>query len=449
MTGRRAKRPGPARLLAAWLVAGQAAAATLVLEGGTVIDGSGGAPLRNGVVVIEGERITAVGPAGLVDVPAAAERISTEGMTVLPGLWDLQVHLMRLGHGDRARWNATYGPLAERVVMPLAARQLLEAGVTSARDVGAPLEAALNVRHRARNGFIRGPTLYIAGPQLRKQVAPGAEDWQWTVDGAPDARTKVGRLADAGVDYLLLADLDLWSAAELEAAIAEARARGLPVHAWAERPADVVRGVAHGMDGFVGTGMVGLPALPGDVVQMLNQRRLDPQARPLSWTPGISGLLNFESLRDNREPLDDPAATAALPPLVRSDILASLADPARVDWWEMPATQARGQCTRLRQLDEAKLRLVVGSDAGVPGHLHSRATWQEIDFWVRSCGLPVLRAIQAATRDAAVAMGAAHESGLLAPGLYADVIAVRGDVLRHPALLQSVDIVIRRGLRVR
>jgi len=449
VSGCRGRRRGPGWLLAAWLAAGPASAATLVLEGGTVIDGSGGTPLRNGVIVIEGERITAVGPAGQVHVPAAAERISTEGMTVLPGLWDLQVHLMRLGHGDRTRWNTTYGPLAERVVMPLAARQLLEAGVTSARDVGAPLEAALNVRHRTRSGFIRGPALYVAGPELRKQVGPGAEDWQWIVAGVPDVRLKVGLLADAGVDYLLLADLDLWSAAELDAAIAEARARGLPVHAWAERPADVLRGLALEIDGFVGIGMAGLPSLPGEVVQMLNERRFDPQARPLSWSPGISALLNFESLRDNPEPLDDAAATAVLPPLVRADILASLADPGRSDWWEMPATQARGQCTRLRQLDEAKLRLVLGSDAGVPGHLHSRATWQEIDFWVRSCGLPVQRAIQAATRDAAAAMGAGHESGMLAPGLYADVIAVRGDVLRHPALLQSVDIVIRRGLRVR
>ena len=439
----------PGLLLAAWLVSGSAGAATLALAGGTVIDGTGNPPIRNGVVVIEGERITAVGPAGQVRIPPGAELIITEGMTVLPGLWDLQVHLMRLGHGDRARWNATYGPLAERVVMPIAARQLLEAGVTSARDVGAPLDAALNVRHRTQYGLIRGPTLYVAGPQLRKQVAPDAGEWQWAVQGADDARARVARLAEAGVDYLLLADLDLWSAEELGAAVGEARARGLPVHAWVERPADVVRGVTLGIDGFLGTGMAGLPALPEEVVLTLHQRLLNPMARPLSWSPGISGVVNFELLRDNPEPLDDGPSTAALPPLIKADILGSLADPGRVDWWEMPATQARGQCARLRQLDEAKLRLVLGSDAGVPGHLHSRATWQEIDYWVTDCGLSALRAIQAATRDAAVAMGAGHEAGTLVPGLYADVIAVRGDVLRHPALLQSVDVVIRRGSRVR
>jgi imidazolonepropionase-like amidohydrolase len=60
-----------------------------------------------------------------------------------------------------------------------------------------------------------------------------------------------------------------------------------------------------------------------------------------------------------------------------------------------------------------------------------------------------VRAIRAATHDAATAMGVGHESGAISPGKIADVIAVRGDVLRDPALLQSVDIVVKGGRRVR
>jgi imidazolonepropionase-like amidohydrolase len=160
-------------------------------------------------------------------------------------------------------------------------------------------------------------------------------------------------------------------------------------------------------------------------------------------------VLNFESLRRNAEPLDDPRATAELPPLVTADILGSLANLDRVTGLDMPAVRAHTLCAKLAQLDEAKVRLLLGSDAGAPGHLHSRATWQEVDFWVHDCGMPVERAIQAATHDAAAAMGVGHESGALAPGKYADVIAVRGDLLRHPDLLQFVDIVIKRGRRVR
>src|SRR4030095_10076710 len=68
------------------------------LVGGTLIDGYGSTPIRNSVVIIEGERIKAVGQVGTLAVPPGAEVISTEGMSVLPGLWDMHVHLMINGH---------------------------------------------------------------------------------------------------------------------------------------------------------------------------------------------------------------------------------------------------------------------------------------------------------------------------------------------------------------
>jgi imidazolonepropionase-like amidohydrolase len=424
------------------------AGATLVLAGGTVIDGYGNAPIQDGIVVIENDRILAVGGVGQVTIPEGAEVVSTEGMTVLPGLWDMQVELMRLGHGDTARWNETYGPLAERVVMPIAARQLLQAGVTSARDVAAPLEAAVRVRGRTRERLIDGPNLFISGPALRKLAPTGTGDWQWEVSGAADARAKIQRLAGAGVDYILLADVELWTAEELDAAVSEARIRGLPIHAYAERPIDIVRGAAAQFDGFLGTGMAA-EAFSPEAMQALTGRLTQAGARPIAWSPAISALLNLESLRVNDEPLDDPAATAGLPELVAADIRGSLASIDHIAAAELSATRAATLCEKLRQLDEAKVLLLLGSDAGSPGHLHSRATWQEIDFWVRQCGIPALRAIRAATHDAATAMGVGHESGAISPGKIADIIAVRGDVLRDPGLLQSVDIVIKRGRRVR
>jgi len=140
---------------------------------------------------------------------------------------------------------------------------------------------------------------------------------------------------------------------------------------------------------------------------------------------------------------------SGLPPLVAADILASLRGLDRITWYDMPASRAPTLCTKLRQLELAGVRLVLGSDSGAPAHLHSRAAWQEIDYWVRECGLDPIVAIRAATHDAAAAMRVEHESGTLTPGKYADIIAVRGDVLRNPALLQRVDIVIRRGQRHR
>jgi imidazolonepropionase-like amidohydrolase len=421
----------------------------LVLAGGTVIDGYGNPPLHNGVIIIEGEKIVAVGSVGQLAIPENAEVISTEGMTVLPGLWDLQAHLTRLGHADEQRWADDYLPIAERVGMPLAATQLLAAGVTSARDAGAPLNPAIRVRDRINERRIPGPTLFVSGPVLRKTVRPGAGSWQLAVVGEADARAQVARLAAAGVDYVLIDELDLWTDAELSAAMNEARVRGLPVHARAGRASAIERALEAGVDGFLGIGVDADSGYPQELYRAIERRAQDTTRRPLVWSPALSGVFNYEDLRGDREPLDDPALVAGLPPIVALDLLGSLARLELINWYEMPAVRAPTLCTKLRQLEMAGVRLVIGSDSGAPAHLHSRATAQEIDAWVRVCGLDPMLAIRAATHDAAAALRVEHLSGTLTPGKVADIIAVRGDALRHPVLLQRLDIVISRGLRYR
>jgi len=80
------------------------------LVGGTLIDGFGGKPIRNSVVLIEGDRIKAVGTRAEVKIPDGTEIISTEGMSVMPGMWDMHVHLMINGHSDYAYWDTVMPP---------------------------------------------------------------------------------------------------------------------------------------------------------------------------------------------------------------------------------------------------------------------------------------------------------------------------------------------------
>ena len=191
------------------------------LVGGTLIDGYGSTPLRNSVVIVEGERIKAVGQVGTLAVPAGAEVISTEGMTVLPGLWDMHVHLMINGHSDYAHWDKTYPPMMESVIMPASAKQLLMAGVTSARDLGAPLKASIAVRDRIKKGEIPGPTLYVSGPFIQHEPYPGTDYVRWGVNGVDDARAKVRTLAEAGVDVIKLIDQDQMTLDEVKAIVEE------------------------------------------------------------------------------------------------------------------------------------------------------------------------------------------------------------------------------------
>lgn len=415
------------------------------LVGGRLIDGYGGTPIENSVVVIEGERIRAVGRMGEVAVPEGAEVISTEGMSVLPGLWDMHVHLMIVGHADYAYWDKTYPPKFRSTIMPAAARQLLMAGVTSARDLGAPLEDILAVRDAIRRGEMPGPTLYVSGPFLQHEPYPGTEQFRWGIKGPDDARAKVRRLADAGVDVIKLIDQDQMTMDEVRAVVDEAHRRNLPVVAHSHRPEEIRRGIQAGVDCFEHTGLGTAPEYPADVFEMMKGR-----ANTLFWTPTIGPLLLYQETRDAfPERVDDPRWQDGLPPDIVADIRQSLAHVDRLAYFQYVPQRRPTLARKFEQLRQSGAILLIGTDSGVPLNFHSDATWREIDAWVNTFGVPAMDALRAATYWPAVAMKVDKDVGTVSPGKYADIIAVRGDVLRHVELLQDVDLVVKRGVRYR
>jgi len=419
------------------------------LVGGTLIDGNGGPPMRNSVIIVRGERIEAVGQVGTLPVPAGAEVISTEGMSVLPGLWDMHVHLMINGHADYAHWDRTYPSLFASVIMPASAKQLLLAGVTSARDLGAPLEASISVRDAINAGKIPGPTLYVSGPFIQHAPYPGTEAFRWGVKGPNDARAKVRRLAEAGVNVIKLIDQDQMTMEEVRAVVDEAHARGLPVVAHSHRPEEIRRGLAAGVDDFEHTGLATAAEYPPDIIAMIRERTARGNAGPLFWTPTIEGLFNYEYVRDNPEKLDDPSWHEGLPDSIIADIRRSIQHPERLSYFQMTPSRRPTLARKFAQLRESGVVLLIGTDAGIPMKFHSMATWNELDVWVNRLGVDPMTAIRAATYWPAVAMKVDKDVGTIAEGKYADIIAVRGDVLRYIDLLQRVDIVIRHGVRHR
>jgi imidazolonepropionase-like amidohydrolase len=417
------------------------------LVGGTLIDGYGSKPIHNSVVIIEGERIKAVGQVGTLPIPAGAEIISTEGMTVLPGLWDMHVHLMINGHSDYDHWDKTYPPQMEKVIMPASARQLLMAGITSARDLGAPLQASIAVRNRIKKGEIPGPTLYVSGPFIQHEPYPGTDYVRWGVKGADDARAKVRTLAEAGVDVIKLIDQDQMTMGEVEAVVDEAHKRKLPVVAHSHRPEEIRRGLLVGVDCFEHTGLATAPEYPPDVIAMIRERTAKMSLGPLFWTPTVQGLLNYEYVRDNPEQLDDPSWQVGLPQTIIDDIKASLRRPERLGYYQITPLRRPTLARKIAQLSESGVVLLIGTDSGIPTSFHSQTTWRELDAWVNEFKMDPMVAIRAATYWPSVAMKVSDQVGTVSEGKYADIIAVRGDVLRHINLLQNVDIVIKHGVR--
>ena len=93
------------------------------------------------------------------------------------------------------------------------------------------------------------------------------------------------------------------------------------------------------------------------------------------------------------------------------------------------------------------MTLLIGTDSGIPMKFHSQSTWNELDIWVRELGVEPMEAIRAATYWPSVLMKVSDDVGTISEGKYADIIAVRGDVLRYINLLRDVDIVVKRGRR--
>jgi len=420
---------------------------TKALVGGMLIDGFGGKPIRNSVIIIEGERIKAVGQIGMLQIPANAEIISTEGMSVLPGLWDMHVHLMINGHSDYSHWDKKYPALFESVIMPASAKQLLLAGVTSARDLGGPLQASLGVRDAINTGKIPGPTLYVSGPFIQHEPYPGTELFRWGVNGAGETRSKIRQLAQVGVNCIKLIDQDQMTMEEVHAVVDEAHKHKLTVVAHAHRPEEIRRGLAAGVDCFEHTGLASAPEYPADIIEMIRARTAQMNKGPLFWCPTIEGLMNYEYVRDNPEWLDDPSWREGLPDSIIADIKNSIQHPDRLPYFQLTPSRRPTLARKFQQLKESGVVMLIGTDSGIPMKFHSMSTWHELDVWVNKLGVDPMEAIRAATYWPSVIMKVEREVGTIGEGKYADIIAVRGDVLRYITLLQNVDLVVKRGVR--
>ena len=436
-------------VLACMALAPLAQAQRVAMVGGTLVDGTLSDPIRDSVILIEGERIVAVGTVKTLPVPADATVISTEGMTVMPGLWDMHVHLMINGHADYDHWDKTYPAQFRDVIMPASAKQLLLAGVTGARDLGGPLEDSIAVRDAINSGRIPGPTLFVSGPFIQKKPYPGTEQFRWGVDSPADARAKIKRIAQAGVDVVKLIDQDGMSDAELAAIVDEAHKHGLPVVAHAHRPEEIRRGLKAGVDCFEHTGLAASPEYPPDVIAALRERTGNMASGPLFWTPTIEGLYNFPYTVKNHEFIDGTDWHVGLTPAIVDDIRQSLAHPERIGYFQQTPQRWPTLQRKFQQLRESGVLLLIGTDSGIPMKFHSGSTWNELDVWVNKLGVPAIDAIRAATYWPAVAMKADKDYGTVTEGKYADIIAVKGDVLKQVALLQRVDIVVKHGRRIK
>lgn len=219
-----------------------------------------------------------------------------------------------------------------------------------------------------------------------------------------------------------------------------AHAAGIPVVAHAHRMDEIRVGLEHGVDNFEHTGLGTAPGYAPDVLQALAERN-----SALYWTPTISPLYVMQYTGEVfPERLDDPRWREGMPEAMADEIRASLADIPRLPYYALFPSRIPRLPIKFGQLREAGVRMMIGTDAGIPSMFHNDATWREMVKWVE-LGVPPMEVIQSATLWPARFLGESGTFGTVEPGAYADLIAVRGDPLTDMTVVRDPVMVLKGG----
>ena len=388
---------------------------------GRLIDARGQAR-RDAVVVVEGERISKVG-IGDASVPAGATVIDLRGYAGLPGLIDVHTH--RTFYWDRApvtRPWAQLGTLGDAVTVFLAqenARKTLETGVTTVRDLGSSDYTDIAMRDLINRGAMVGPRMFVAGWGLHVNASPIRPGVSATPDpGTADGIAEVQRVARqqiaAGADWIKVygsTGSDKDTSGYQTFTLEEMRAAADVAHQAGKRIAIHSYGAAGGRAAMLAGAESVEHAVDLDDSTLAQMAR-----RGTVYVPTIDHNRYYIAHRD------EYGYTAA--------------DSAGLD-----AYMRRNVATFRRAL-RAGVKIAMGSDAVFTGFGENT---RELDRFVEN-GMTPAQAIATATTTAAGLLGKEKELGAVAPGYYADIIAVEGDPLSDiTALTHRVRWVMKGG----
>lgn len=393
----------------------------VLLEGATVIDGTGAAPRAGASLLIRGDRIAAELPAGTADLPSAPVRVDLRGMYVLPGLIDCHVHLTGYEGSDPFRRHIERYPVVRVLRAARDANRVLAAGFTTVRHLGhGDPRHTQGVKDAIRQGLVAGPRLLTSGPAMSQTGGHGnLPAWPYHlveelrprsafVDGPDACRKFVRRTLGDGADCIKLyategvistpdrqSDIPNFTLEEIEAITDEAHRRGARVAAHATG----LQGSKDAVRGGVDTLEHGPNAPDEELVRMLkaNGTTLVPTLTVFEWASMEGAAHGLPAWAADR-------AGRMLP----------------------------GRREMARAAHAAGVRLALGSDSG--GAPRGGRNADEVAALVRA-GIPPVEAIRAATSGGAWAIGIADQVGTIAPGQIADLLVLARDPSTDPAAL--------------
>src|ERR1700722_6742382 len=397
------------------------------IVGGTLIDGTGAAPVAHSVVLIENGKISAVGPKASVKIPAGFQKVDATGKTILPGLWDLHAHF------EQVEWGPIY----------------LAAGATTVRDVGNEFEFITAVRDAVASGRGLGPCLLLAGVvDGTGPLALGIE----RVDTPEQAKMWTDKYHDAGFQQM-----KIYSSVKLEElkdVATEAHHLGMTVTGHIPEGLNAYQAVESGQDQINHIGYIAdimLPVLPDNATRLDRakaQGEIDMKS-PESQK-AIAFLVQHKIVVDPTLALFELYAASSEKPVATFEpgiskiapelgaILAETGPPSQ--YADLQEKVFQKEVEIVGALHKAGITIVAGTDQTVPGY----SLYREIELYAQA-GFTPMEAIQAATMVPARVMGVDKELGTIEPGKRADLIILDANPLESIHNIRTVKFVVTNG----
>ncbi len=400
-------------------------AETIYLTAAHMVDPVAGKVVDKPAIIIKDDKIVSVGAAASLPVPADARKIDLGGETILPGLIDMHTHIT--SRPDKAGYARLGVSVPAQAVSGVAnAEKTLQAGFTTLRNVGAAGFADVALRDSINAGETDGPRLFVSGPLIGatgghcdENLLPASyHDRKEGVADGPDAiRKKVREIHKYGADLIklcatggVLSKGDSVGAQqltydEMKAAVDEAHMLGLKVAAH-----------AHGTSGIN-------DAIRAGVDTIEHASLADAEGMNLAKQKGA--VFDMDIYNDD---------------FILAEGLKMGMLPENISKEKMIGRQQR---ETFKKAVQAGVTMTFGTDAGVYPHGDNGKQFAKMVEW----GMTPMQAIQAATSTAAKVLGPlGNDLGAVAPGKYADIIAVDGDPIANVAELEHVKFVMKAGV---
>jgi imidazolonepropionase-like amidohydrolase len=418
------------------LVPVAAGAASLLIEDVTLIDGTGKQPVPDAWVHVEGERITAVGRAG-IESPSADQTIDGAGKYLIPGLVDMHIHLKG---GPHENDDGEFVP-ADRPEGRMALQGYLYSGITSVYDAGSHPEFILGFRDDERSGKLVGPRIFATGGIVTYPGSHGSGGGATLVDDWPEAKKKLDEHIALKPDVLKLTYEERgWGSRPLipklpidllQNIVQYYNDRGIrtTVHVSGEADArDVI---------FAGVDTLAHPVIVGPISESFAQL-MGAKKIPMVTTLTIGE--RYSRLAEHPEYLDQPLYQAVLPAdeieHLKTEVRQEYADRSWT-WWMKIMTPIAQE--NLRQIHAAGGVLVLGTDQSTGPDAH-----REMEL-LAAAGIPPLDVLRIATLNGAVFLGKQEDMGSIEEGKLADMVLLSADPLADIDNAKLVDTVIKNG----